>query len=154
MCWESGNGDRDVEIQYLWMWPCRDALWDPGLCYQDGISGDFWAVRVLVLLLTWCWCMWLPPAARESTAWLGQNSQKFLMTLQPQGVGTWEPPRTGRFIGTGGIFHALEQVSLGLLGISSASSFYIPFSIPALWLLPKGPPVSALPSDPKPEVRP
>uniref|UniRef100_A0A8U8BW44 non-specific serine/threonine protein kinase n=1 Tax=Geospiza parvula TaxID=87175 RepID=A0A8U8BW44_GEOPR len=41
-------------------------------------------------------------------------------------------------MGTGGIFHALEQVRLWLLGISTASSFYIPFSIPAWGSCPRG----------------
>uniref|UniRef100_A0A8C9MJ38 non-specific serine/threonine protein kinase n=1 Tax=Serinus canaria TaxID=9135 RepID=A0A8C9MJ38_SERCA len=126
------------------MWPCREALWDAGLWDQDGISGEFWGVRVLVLLFSWCWCTWLPPAARHSTAHLGQNSHKFLVTLQPQGVGTvlsavtWGPPRAGGFVGNGGICHALEWVRLWLLGISTASSFYIPFSIPAWGCCPRG----------------
>lgn len=72
MSGEGGNGDRDVKMQDLWMWPCRDALWDAGLWYQDGIFGEFWGVRVLVLLFTWCCCTGLPPAARQSTASRGK----------------------------------------------------------------------------------
>lgn len=104
MSWEGGNGDRDVKMQDLWMWPCRDALWDAGLWYQHGIFGEFWGVRVLVLLFTWCCCTGLPPAARQSTASRGKIPTK---TLQAQGFGTvlsavtWGPPRTGRFTGTG-----------------------------------------------------
>lgn len=30
-----------MKTQPLWMWPCREALWDAGLWYQDGILGGF-----------------------------------------------------------------------------------------------------------------
>lgn len=88
MSWEGGNEEGNMKSQRLWMWPCRDALWDAGLWYQGGIFGEFWGVRVLVLLFSWCWCTWLPPAARQSTAQPGQNSHKLLVTPQnPRGLG-------------------------------------------------------------------
>lgn len=129
--------------------------------YQDGI---FWGILGcqgagaafhLLLVHVAPSCCWTEhgPAGAKSPQLPGD-------TAKSQGVGTvlsavtWGPPRVGRFVGTGGIFPAMEQVRLWPLGISTASSFYIPFSIPALGLLPKGLPVSALPSEPKPEVGP
>lgn len=95
---------------------------------------------VVLLLFTRCQFTWLPPAARQNVAKLDlcqgiANAQHHRKVSWGQGptvlpAVTWGPPSAGRFIGTGGIFHAMERVRLWPLGISIASSFYIPFSIP------------------------
>lgn len=161
--WRSGPCGRGLWVvpeELCGMPECGTGMGGLGCQGASAVSVD---PRV-VLLFTWCRRTRLPPAACRSAAEPDlcrgiANAQRHRKVSGGRGptvlpTVTRGPPSVGRFIGTGGIFHAMEQVGLWPLGISVTSSFYIPFSIPALGALPKGPPASALPSEPKPEVGP
>ena len=149
MSWEGGNGDGDMETRRLRTWPFGcfgGALQDAGMWYQDGRFGVFGASR--------CHrrqrgpargaAFHPAPAHVASSCCLRERGQagplpghrKCPVTPQSlRGSGTNCPPRCD--LGTtkcrevyknrGGIFHAMEQVGLGPLGISIASSFLHPF---------------------------